>query len=60
MDRLFTPFFTTRQAAGGTGLGLALVYGIVTMHSGEVSASSEPGQGTVFCIRLPIGDAGGT
>jgi signal transduction histidine kinase len=57
MDKLFTPFFTTKQCRGGTGLGLALVYGIVTMHSGEVSASSEPGRGTVFRILLPIGDA---
>ena len=57
MDRLFTPFFTTKQGSGGTGLGLALVYGIVTMHSGQVSASSEPGRGTVFRVRLPIGDA---
>lgn len=56
MEKLFTPFFTTKQGRGGTGLGLALVYGIVTMHSGEVSVSSEPGRGTVFRILLPIGD----
>jgi two-component system NtrC family sensor kinase len=60
MDKLFAPFFTTKQADKGTGLGLALAYGVVKMHSGEISARSELGQGTEFRVWLPLGgEAGG-
>ncbi|MCW5625417.1 MAG: GHKL domain-containing protein [Burkholderiales bacterium] len=51
-DRLFEPFFTTRQE--GTGLGLAIVRSVVEAHGGEVTVESEPGQGSVFALRLPL------
>ncbi len=54
LDKLFTPFFTTKPAGKGTGLGLAIVYGIVKMHRGQIHLESQPGQGTTFTITLPI------
>jgi two-component system, cell cycle sensor histidine kinase and response regulator CckA len=53
LPRIFEPFFTTKKAAGHRGLGLALVYGIVTNHGGGVAVSSQPGVGTSFRIYLP-------
>lgn len=58
MDKLFTPFFTTKPIGKGTGLGLALIYGIVKMHRGNVSVNSnnDPGKGatgTTFKIQIP-------
>jgi len=60
MDKLFTPFFTTKEMGKGTGLGLALIYGIVKMHKGKihVSSNADPAQGatgTTFRITLPRG-----
>ncbi len=57
-DKLFTPFFTTKEIGKGTGLGLPLVYGIIKMHNGKIKAISnaepEKGQtGTEFIINLP-------
>jgi signal transduction histidine kinase len=50
--KLFQPFATTK--AGGTGLGLAIALEIVRQHNGSLSYSSQPGKGTVFCLRLPL------
>ena len=56
ISQLFTPFFTTKQLGKGTGMGLSIVYGVVKMHSGDISVESEVGQGTTFLIRLPLGE----
>jgi two-component system NtrC family sensor kinase len=54
IKQLFTPFFTTKQLGKGTGMGLAIVYGVVKMHSGDVTVDSAVGKGTTFLIRLPL------
>ncbi|WP_164017321.1 ATP-binding protein [Pyxidicoccus trucidator] len=54
MERLFQPFFSTRAAGEGTGLGLALSRRIIMRHGGQVSLSSTPGEGTKVEVRLPL------
>ncbi len=52
-ERIFEPFFTTKDAGKGVGLGLAVVYGIVTRHHGRSELDSRPGQGSTFTVHLP-------
>lgn len=53
-DKIFEPFYTTKERGKGTGLGLAIVQQVVEEHKGSISLASEPGEGTTFTVEFPI------
>jgi signal transduction histidine kinase len=54
IHKIFDPFFTTKDATKGTGLGLAVSYGIIKKHGGDIAVASIVGKGTTFTVRMPI------
>jgi len=54
IDSIFDPYFTTKGPGEGTGMGLAMVHGIIKSYGGKISVNSKPGQGTLFTIYLPV------
>ena len=54
LSKIFDPFFTTKAEGKGVGLGLAVLYGIVKAHEGEVEVVSQRNQGTTFTVTLPL------
>jgi two-component system, NtrC family, sensor kinase len=59
LPHIFDPFFTTKPVGKGTGLGLAVSHGIIAKHGGRITATSVPGQNTVFTVFLPYGRPAG-
>ncbi|MDQ3697059.1 MAG: ATP-binding protein, partial [Gemmatimonadota bacterium] len=54
LDRIFNPFYTTKQVGEGTGLGLSISDGIVREHGGHIRVESRPGSGVTFLVELPL------
>jgi two-component system NtrC family sensor kinase len=58
IGRIFDPFFTTKQTGKGTGLGLAVTYGIIKRHNGTITVKSSAAEGTTFTVVLPVAQSG--
>jgi signal transduction histidine kinase len=54
IDRIWDPFFTTKEVGKGVGLGLALTYNIVKRHGGKITVESQVAKGSLFTVRLPL------
>jgi signal transduction histidine kinase/ActR/RegA family two-component response regulator len=58
LDRIFEPYYTTKEQGKGTGLGLSVIHGIIKNHRGDITAVSAPGKGAVFTVLLPVVEEG--